>query len=324
MVVFPALQAIRIGDRNIQQSEVLRRLDQVVAPDQLLNILARIDPYATIAGPLLPDQPPTSSVLRNPLIRAAAPSIVRVLGSACGVGIEGSGWVARPGLIVTAAHVVAGETDTVVERSDSNLLLAASVVVLDPRNESPSSASPDSTPSRHRSPRHTRTSQPPSSATPKTAPSTQPQPASARRKPCAPTTPSATARSLDKSLLLQDAYGPATPAAPSSTSTATSKQPSSPPAPIQPAATPHPPQPSPQTSTTHTHQSPRKPAPPNPLAADYAPAKTNTTNGPFEDDVTSIGAARKTPAGREHGQERPPRVAWLGLTWSSWDSIESQ
>jgi S1-C subfamily serine protease len=121
--------------QDIQQSEVLRRLDQVVAPDQLLNILARIDPYAAIAGPLLPDQPPTSSVLRNPLVRAAAPSIVRVLGSACGVGIEGSGWVAGPGLVVTAAHVVAGETDTVVEQSDSNLPLTASVVVFDPRND---------------------------------------------------------------------------------------------------------------------------------------------------------------------------------------------
>jgi uncharacterized membrane protein required for colicin V production len=121
--------------QDIQQSEVLRRLDQVVGPDQLLNVLARIDPYATIAGPLLPDQPPTSSVLRNPLIRAAAPSIVRVLGSACGVGIEGSGWVVRPGLVVTAAHVVAGETDTVVERSDSNLPLTASVVVFDRRND---------------------------------------------------------------------------------------------------------------------------------------------------------------------------------------------
>ena len=121
--------------QDIQQSEVLRRLDQVVAPDQLLNILARIDPFATIAGPLLPDQPPTSSVLGNPLVRAAAPSIVRVLGSACGVGVEGSGWVARPGLVVTAAHVVAGETDTVVQQSGSNQPLAASVVVFDPRND---------------------------------------------------------------------------------------------------------------------------------------------------------------------------------------------
>jgi S1-C subfamily serine protease len=30
---------------------------------------------------------------------------------ACGVGVEGSGWVAKPHLVVTAAHVVAGGTE---------------------------------------------------------------------------------------------------------------------------------------------------------------------------------------------------------------------
>jgi S1-C subfamily serine protease len=119
----------------VQRSEVLRRLDSVVPPVDLLNILARIDPFPIIAGPLPPSQPPTSSVVRDPLVRAAASSVVRVLGSACGVGIEGSGWVARPGLVVTAVHVVAGETDTVVQSSGSNQGLRASVVVFDPRND---------------------------------------------------------------------------------------------------------------------------------------------------------------------------------------------
>ena len=40
--------------------------------------------------------------------------MVRVLGTACGLGVEGSGWVAAPGLVVTNAHVVAGEDDTTV------------------------------------------------------------------------------------------------------------------------------------------------------------------------------------------------------------------
>ena len=38
-----------------------------------------------------------------------------MLGTACGLGIEGSGWVAAPGYVVTNAHVVAGESDTDVE-----------------------------------------------------------------------------------------------------------------------------------------------------------------------------------------------------------------
>ena len=48
-------------------------------------------------------------------MRAAGHSVVRVLGTACGLGVEGSGWVARPGVVVTNAHVVAGESDTTVQ-----------------------------------------------------------------------------------------------------------------------------------------------------------------------------------------------------------------
>jgi S1-C subfamily serine protease len=40
--------------------------------------------------------------------------VVRVLSTACGLGIEGSGWAVEPGLIVTNAHVVAGADDTTV------------------------------------------------------------------------------------------------------------------------------------------------------------------------------------------------------------------
>ena len=39
---------------------------------------------------------------------------MRVLSTACGLGIEGSGWAVAPGLIVTNAHVVAGADDTTV------------------------------------------------------------------------------------------------------------------------------------------------------------------------------------------------------------------
>jgi S1-C subfamily serine protease len=64
----------------------------------------------------------------------AAPSVVRVLGTACGVGIEGTGWVARRELVVTAAHVVAGQDDTVVDLQ-SGARLPADVVEFDRRND---------------------------------------------------------------------------------------------------------------------------------------------------------------------------------------------
>jgi S1-C subfamily serine protease len=57
-----------------------------------------------------------------------------VLGTACDVGVEGTGWAARPDLIVTAAHVVAGQQDTVVELQSGGRL-PAEVVAFDRRND---------------------------------------------------------------------------------------------------------------------------------------------------------------------------------------------
>jgi S1-C subfamily serine protease len=58
------------------------------------------------------------------------PSTVEVEGEACGRIQEGSGWVAAPGLIVTNAHVVAGERNTRVLTIDGSSL-AARVVAFD-------------------------------------------------------------------------------------------------------------------------------------------------------------------------------------------------
>jgi S1-C subfamily serine protease len=118
----------------VQRSELLQRLNSIVPPRTLLNALGRIDPFPSLAGPPLPTQPPDPRVLGQPGVRAAAPSVVRVLGTACGLGIEGSGWVARPGLVVTAAHVVAGETDTTVTTL-SGTTLPADAVAFDSRND---------------------------------------------------------------------------------------------------------------------------------------------------------------------------------------------
>src|SRR5207248_8652324 len=89
--------------RAVQRSAVLRRLNSIVPPRTLLNALGRIDPFPSLTGPPIPTEPPDPRVLRRPGVRAAAPSVVRVLGTACGLGIEGSGWVARPSPIVPPA-----------------------------------------------------------------------------------------------------------------------------------------------------------------------------------------------------------------------------
>jgi S1-C subfamily serine protease len=117
-----------------QQSALLRRLNEVVSPEKVLNALARIDPFPAISGPAAPVTPPDPRLAHAPGVRRAAPSVVRVLGTACGVGVEGTGWTARVNLVVTAAHVVAGQSDTVVELQ-SGVRLPAQVVVFDPRND---------------------------------------------------------------------------------------------------------------------------------------------------------------------------------------------
>jgi S1-C subfamily serine protease len=120
--------------RAVQRSYVLQQLNDIVPPRSLLNALARIDPFPTFAGPPVPSDPPDPTVLRRLGVRAAASSVVRVLGTACGLGVEGSGWVAAPETVVTAAHVVAGEEDTSVT-TIGGVSLPAAVVVFDPHDD---------------------------------------------------------------------------------------------------------------------------------------------------------------------------------------------
>jgi S1-C subfamily serine protease len=122
--------------RDIQRSAVLRQLNTILPPSgPLLNALARFDPFPSFAGPALDVPPPTSGIGSDPDVRAAFGSVVRIVGTACGLGVEGSGWVAGPDLVVTNAHVVAGEDDTQVERDGRSPGLDATAVHFDPRND---------------------------------------------------------------------------------------------------------------------------------------------------------------------------------------------
>jgi hypothetical protein len=102
--------------KDIQRSAILSTLNDELPPSgPILNALARFDPFPAITGPAPRVPPPTGKVARDRDVRAAGRSTVKVLGTACGLGVEGSGWVAKPGVVVTNAHVVAGESDTTVQ-----------------------------------------------------------------------------------------------------------------------------------------------------------------------------------------------------------------
>ena len=122
--------------RNIQESKILSSLNRRFPPNgSFLNALARFDPFPAVTGRVPELERPNSRLARDPQVRAATHSTVRVLGTACGLGIEGSGWVAGPGLVVTNAHVVAGEHDTTVQPLGTGPRYGAQAVWFDPKND---------------------------------------------------------------------------------------------------------------------------------------------------------------------------------------------
>jgi hypothetical protein len=133
-----ALQAPEARElrRDVQRSVILRELNAALPPTGgLLNSFARLDPFPRVDGPRVRVAPPRAGVARDPDVRAAAPSVMRIVGSACGLGVVGSGWVAADGLVVTNAHVVAGVDDARVYERGEGPGLGATAVGYDPRND---------------------------------------------------------------------------------------------------------------------------------------------------------------------------------------------
>ena len=121
--------------QEVESSKIVKQLDSALPPRTLLNLLERIDPLLAISGPRAPSLPPGKGIVRNPAVRVDATRVVKILGTACGVGVEGSGWVAGRNLVVTAAHVVAGENDTIVRVPGQLIPHLADIVVLDIHND---------------------------------------------------------------------------------------------------------------------------------------------------------------------------------------------
>jgi S1-C subfamily serine protease len=122
--------------KDIQRSAILTELNQLLPPSgPILHALARFDPLPSVRGPAAEVPAPTRGILATPGVRAARRGVVRVLGSACGLGVEGSGWIAGHDLVVTNAHVVAGETDTTVQPQGQTPGLPAQAVMFDPHDD---------------------------------------------------------------------------------------------------------------------------------------------------------------------------------------------
>jgi S1-C subfamily serine protease len=125
-----ALHQPGFGFRNdVRSSAILPKLMRAVPPERVLQALNRFDPFPELAlggGPL---PPPDASVLQSPGAKTAAGSVVKIHGTACGLGTQGSGWVVRKALVATNAHVIAGEHETTILAPNGQTLDAQPVYV---------------------------------------------------------------------------------------------------------------------------------------------------------------------------------------------------
>jgi S1-C subfamily serine protease len=120
--------------RSVQRSAILTEINDVFPPERLLEELERVDPIGVFLGPPAIVAPPDKGLAKDPDVVNASKSVVRVTGIACGLGVEGSGWVAGRGLVVTNAHVVAGIGKPRVDTSGDRAF-TATVVAFDAMND---------------------------------------------------------------------------------------------------------------------------------------------------------------------------------------------
>ena len=81
--------------QQVEQSVILKRLNTTVSPRTILRAFARVDPFPQVNGLATPNAPIPAHVLAPASVALLRHSVVRVRTTACGLGIEGSGWVAR-------------------------------------------------------------------------------------------------------------------------------------------------------------------------------------------------------------------------------------
>ncbi len=104
-------------------------------PGPVLGAVAAYDPFPAFDGGKIEVGAPDGLLPKDPQVRDASRSVVRVIGSACGYQITGTGWVVAPGYVVTNAHVIAGERDTGIQLAGVGDPIDAEVVEFDSIND---------------------------------------------------------------------------------------------------------------------------------------------------------------------------------------------
>lgn len=97
---------------GLNPPNTLQALRRLVGEDGFPQVFTEFGPSQDTG------KPPLGDPLSGSVLDAAAASTVKVYGQACGLLQEGSGWTVAPNLVVTNAHVVAGEP-----KGDTDVLL---------------------------------------------------------------------------------------------------------------------------------------------------------------------------------------------------------
>jgi S1-C subfamily serine protease len=120
--------ASAITDHLPEPPDVASALRSLVGQDNFPRVFDALQPAPDVGAA------PAASGLSDDLDRKTARSIVKVEGGACDRIQDGTGWVVADNLVVTNAHVVAGENATDVQRDDGRRL-KATVVAFDPSRD---------------------------------------------------------------------------------------------------------------------------------------------------------------------------------------------
>ena len=119
----------------VKDSNILQALIERMPSGLITRGVANVEPLPQIRGPEPEVSAPEGSIVGDTDVRAASARTLRVTSIACGYSVEGSGWVAGRDLVVTNAHVVAGETVLRVQVGGTRRRLPAKVVVFDRKND---------------------------------------------------------------------------------------------------------------------------------------------------------------------------------------------
>jgi len=107
------VQSYNIG-RSVRESLIIRNLDSLLP--QPPDFIAQIEKFVSPNGfpnVFIGREPEHTTIATNPpvndkIVQQAEKSVVKIEGRGCGGIVEGSGFVAGSGIVVTNAHVVAG------------------------------------------------------------------------------------------------------------------------------------------------------------------------------------------------------------------------